>query len=152
MKDLFVWESFNRPTHIYSKKGLIIISSGAIIFTVVLILFQEWLAAMVTWAALYLFVTLDRIPAEEVSHKITSEGVISMNHSYIWEEMGPFWFTTKGKNRILHIARRNLFGHLVILLDPKDEEKIRETLIKYLPYIEVPEKSATDKILEWINR
>ncbi len=152
MKDLFVWESFNRPTNIYSKRGLIIISSGVAVFTLFLILFQEWLATLVSWAALFLFVILDRIPAEKVHHKITTEGIVSMNHSYIWEDLGPFWFTTKGKNRILHLARRNLFGHLVILLDPKDEEKIREELIKYLPYVEVPEKSNNDKVLEWINK
>lgn len=152
MKDLFSWESFNRPTHVYTKRGLVIIVSVVVFFTVILILFQEWLATIVTWAALFLFVVLDRIPAEKVSHKITTEGLVSMNHSYIWQDLGPFWFTTRGNNRMLHIARQNIFGHLVIIIDSQDEDKITEALIEYLPYIEVPEKTTNDKILDFINQ
>ncbi len=152
MKDLFSWESLNRPTNVYSQRGIKIILFVVVLFTVFLVLFQEWLAAIVSWAALFLFIILDRMPADKVTHKITGEGIVSMNHSYIWEEMGPFWFITRGENRILHIARRNLFGQLVILINPSDEEKIREILIKYLPYIEIPEKSTSDKVLEWINK
>ena len=152
LKTLFSWDSFNRPTHVYTQRGLSVVTVIALVFTVFFVLFQEWGALFVTWAAYFLFVTLDRIPAERVSHKITSEGITSMEHSYIWQDLGPFWFKTLGENRLLYIARKNLFGQLVILIDKKDEEKIMDVLIKYLPYIEVPEKSLGDKLLKWVNK
>lgn len=152
VRDHFVWKSMNRPAWQYGKEVFATFGAIALLVSVILVFFQEWLAIGVTWAALFLFWQLTRIPPEEVGHKITTEGIISMGHAYLWTELGPFWFLQKGEQYFLHIAHRNIVGHLVLLVDKKDEEKIKNALAEYLPFIEVPEKSVVEKMSDWFAR
>jgi hypothetical protein len=149
VRDLFVWQSLSRPSLDYPKGTFALLGSVVVFLTVVFVLFQEWLAIVVSWAAYFLFFALNRVPQVMVNHKITTEGIVSMNHSHLWQDLGPFWFKKKNNETILHVASRNFFSHLVILIDEKDQEKITEILAEYLPYIEVPEKSQTEKFSEW---
>ena len=147
--DLFVWQSQSRPTLTYPKGTFLTLGSLAFLVTVIFMFFQEWLAIAVTWAAYFLFFALTKVPMVLVEHKITTEGVISMNHAYLWSELGPFWFSTHNGESVLHVAPRNIFGHLALLVDQKDAEKIRDILAEYLPFIEVPEKSSVEKLSDW---
>lgn len=148
VRDLFVWQALSHPTIAYPKGTFLSLGGLVIFLTTILVLFQEWLAIGVTWAAYFLFFVLSRVPQTTVEHKITTEGLISLGHTYLWLALGPFWFTKKGAETILHVASRGLFDHLVILVDEKDQEKIKEILAEYLPFVEVPEKSGWEKISE----
>lgn len=148
VRDLFVWQSQSHPLNKYPAGAFPLFGAAIVLITVVLILFQEWLAVGVTWAAYFLFFALTKVPQVTVEHKITTEGIISINHSYLWQELGPFWFKTRNNETVLHIANRNFLGHLIMLVNPNDQEKIREILAEYLPFIEVPEKSFWDKLLD----
>jgi hypothetical protein len=150
--DLFTWQSLSRPSFDYPKGTLALLGSIVVFLTVLFILFQEWLAIAVSWAAYFLFFALTKVPQTMVGHKITTEGIVSIEHSYLWQELGPFWFKTKNNERILHVASKNFFWHLIMLINPADEDKIRETLAEYLPYIEVPEKTTTEKVSEWFEQ
>lgn len=150
VRDLFVWEAASHPLSQYPKGLFAFFGLVAVFVSVLFILFQEWLAVLVTWAAYFLFFALSRVTPQPVTHKITTQGIVSMNHSYLWEELGPFWFTVRAEEVILHLAHRGVFGQLVILVNPLDREKIRDILVKYLPFIEVPEKSVTDKLSDWL--
>ncbi|MCL4397879.1 hypothetical protein M1403_02515 [Patescibacteria group bacterium] len=152
VRDLFTWQSLSRPTLNYPKGTFLTLGSLVFLVTVIFTFFQEWLAIAVTWAAYFLFFALTKIPQESVEHKITTEGIISMNHAYLWGELGPFWFMPRNNELILHIANRNVFGHLTILINSADKEKIRDILAQYLPFIEVPEKSVVDKISDWFSQ
>lgn len=148
VRDLLVWQSQSHPLNKYPRGAFPLFGAAAALITVVLVLFQEWLAVGVTWAAYFLFFALTKVPQVSVEHKITTEGIISINHSYLWQELGPFWFKTRNGETVLHIANRNFLGHLIMLVNPNDQEKIREILAEYLPFIEVPEKTFWDKLLE----
>lgn len=148
VRDLFVWQSQSHPLNKYPRGAFSLFGAVALLITVVLILFQEWLAVGVTWAAYFLFFALTKVPQVTVEHKITTEGIISLNHAYLWQELGPFWFKTRNNETVLHIANRNFLGHLIMLVNPNDQEKIREILAEYLPFIEVPEKSFWDKLFD----
>jgi len=148
VRDLFVWQSQSHPLNKYPPGAFPVFGVLALIISIVLALFQEWLGVAVTWAAYFLFFALTKIPQVSVEHKITTEGIISINHSYLWQELGPFWFKTRNNETVLHIANRNFLGHLIMLIDVKDQEKIREILAEYLPFIEVPEKSFWDKFFD----
>lgn len=160
VRDLFAWKSPNRTTWQASGQAFAALGAVALLVSLILMLFQEWLAILVTWSAFFLFYALTRIPPEEVAHKITTEGIISMNHAYLWRELGPFWFTpsrtegftTRGAETILHVAHRNIFGQLAIIIQKEDEEKVRETLAEYLPFIELPEKSLVERLSDWFAK
>lgn len=152
VRDLFVWKSLNRPAWQYSKEAFTTLGAVCLLLSIIFAFFQEWLAIFVTWAALFLFYALSKVAPVEVEHKITTQGIISMDKSYLWVELGPFWFSEKGTDTLLHIAHRNIFGQLVILIDRAEREKIRDILAEYLPYIEVMEKSTTEKMTDWFAK
>lgn len=147
VRDLFVWQSASRPDISYPKGAFLTLGGLITFLTILFVLFQEWLAICVTWAAYFLFFALTRVPRVTVEHKITTEGIISLDHSYIWQDLGPFWFTTKNNERLLHIASKSRFSHMIMIINSVDEEKLRDILAEYLPFIETPEKSAWDKFL-----
>ncbi len=150
--DLFAWESLSKPTLDYPKGTFLSLGTLILILSAIFVLFQEWLAIAVTWAAYFLFFAITKVPQVMVNHKITTEGIVSMDHSYIWMSLGPFWFTTKKNEMVLHIAQKGFLGHLALLVKPEDKEKIVEILAEYLPYIEVPEKSSLEKAADWFAK
>ncbi len=152
VRDLLVWKSMNRTTWQYGKEVFATFGAIALLVSVILAFFQEWLAIVVTWAAFFLFWALTKIPPEEVEHKITTEGIISMNHGYLWIELGPFWFSKRGGENILHVAHRNVVGQLIMIVNQNDKEKIKDVLAEYLPFIELPEKSTVDKMSDWFAK
>lgn len=152
IRDLYSWRSLSRPAQKYPKEFFKTIGAIALLLSIIFAFFQEWFAIIVTWAAVFLAYQLSRIAPEEVDHKITTEGLISMDHAYLWPELGPFWFTEKTETNLLHIAHRNVFGQIVIVIAKSDQEKIKEILAEYLPFIEVPEKSAVDKLSDWFSK
>ncbi len=150
--DIFAWKSLNRPAREYSKEVFSTLGAVVLLVSIILAFFQEWLAIVVAWAAFFLFWQLSKMAPQDVDHKITTEGVISMSHSYMWGELGPFWYSQRGPDLQLHIAHGNIFGQLIMLVDPKDREKITEELAQYLPYIELPQKSTVEKFSDWFAK
>ena len=150
--DLFSWRSLSRPAKQYGKEVFSMVGAIAVLVSIILAFFQEWLAILVSWAAFFLFFALSRAKPEEVDHKISTEGLVSMNHAYLWSELGPFWFMERNGDTMLHLTHGNIFGQLVILVDKKDQEKIRNILAEYLPYVELPEKSTTEKFSDWFAK
>lgn len=152
VRDLYSWKSLSRPVWSYSVEAFRTIGAIALLVSVILLFFQEWLAIFLTWAAFFLFYALTRVPPVEVEHKITTQGVESMGRSYLWSELGPFWFSEKGTETILHIAHTSLFGQLMIIVKKDDFEDIREILAEYLPYIERVEKNPVEKLQDWFSK
>ena len=152
VRDLFAWKSANRAVQQYPKEVFGTFGAIALLISIILLFFQEWLAIVVTWAALFLFYMLTKMEPVEVEHKITTEGVVSMGHSYLWGELGPFWFSRKGETLTLHIAHRSILGQLMILVDEQDKEKILDILADFLPYIETPERSPVEKMADWFAK
>ncbi len=152
VRNLFEWKSMSRPLWQFGKEVFATFGAIALLVSIILAFFQEWLAIAVTWAAFFLFWALTRIAPEEVDHKITTEGIISMNHAYLWSELGPFWYSEKGGDHILHVSHRNVLGQLAIIVKSEDKEKIRDVLAQYLPFVEIPEKSVVEKMSEWFAK
>lgn len=152
VKDLVGWTSLNRPAWSFSIEAFRTLGAVALLVSIILLFFQEWLAIVVVWAAFFLFYALTKIPPVEVVHKITNQGINSMDRSYLWSELGPFWFSQKGEDTVLHVAHRSVFGQLIVIIHKDDLEKIRDALAEYLPYVETVEKSPTEKMAEWFSK
>lgn len=152
VRDLFTWKSMSRPAWQYGKEVFATFGAIALLVSIILAFFQEWLAIVVAWAAFFLFWALTKIPPEEVEHKITTEGITSMGHSYLWSELGPFWFSEKYGDHFVHVAHRNVLGQLIIMVSPTDKEKIQNAIAEYLPFIELPEKSVVEKMQDWFSK
>lgn len=152
VQDLYSWKSLNRPDWSYSKEVFTTLGAVALLLSIIFAFFQEWLAILVIWAAFFLFYALSKVAPVEVEHKITTEGIVSMEKSYLWSELGPFWFVHKSGHSLLHVLHSNIFGQLVILIEKGDEDKIQDALAEYLPYVETPQKSTAEKLSDWFSK
>src|SRR3989338_581920 len=92
VKDLFSWKSLNRPMLSYSRDVFTTFAVIALLLSFIVAFIQEFLLIVVVWAAYFLFYALSKVPPVEVEHKITTEGVVSMDKSYLWSELGTFWW------------------------------------------------------------
>lgn len=146
VKILFVWRSPSRPYQARDKEFYSTIIALAILASIVFFFIKEFLLVVVIWAGVFFIYALSHSPPEEVEHKITNHGLTTLNVSYLWDDLGFFWFTAKNDTTILHLAtNRNLLKELTILIAGSDREKIKDILAKYLPFLENPRESWSDK-------
>ncbi len=150
--DLIAWHSLNRPAWSFSTEAIRTIGAIAVLVSLILAFIQEWLAIVVVWASFFLFYALNKVPPTEVEHKITNRGIISMGRSYVWADLGPFWFSHKKNDVFLHVATKNVFGQLMIMVHPDNWKEIRNILAEYLPYIENVEKTVPERMADWFSR
>lgn len=153
VRNLLVWSSPSRPPVEMTRELFATAVSICLLLSVIVSFFQEFMLVVLIWAALFFIVALSKRPPDNVEHKITTQGIVTLDHVYLWENLGPFWFTKKGNQDMLHIIQSgNLLGTLLILL-PEDlpADKVRDVLAKYLPFVEKPEKSRTDLFADWFT-
>ena len=152
VRDLLSWKSLSRTPVVLPKEAFSTLVSVCVLLSIVVAFFQEWMLILLIWGGLFFIVMLSKLPPEEVEHRITTQGIISMGHDYLWSQLGPFWFVDKGKYKMVHISEAgNVFGSLTMIVPPElPWEKLRDVLAKYLPLIEIPEKTRMDKAADWL--
>ena len=151
VKTLFKWESPSRPfkrrdTKYFLNLGLIILVLAAI-----LIFVQEFLLIGVLLALLFVAYVLGTVEPEGMEHKITNQGITTAGKSYIWPELTDFWFSEKHGAVILNVGTKVRFPARLIMLVPfLDRDKIKETLIEYIPFREEVPTSWMDNTVDWV--
>ena len=108
---------------------------------------------MVIWAAVFFTYAISQVPPEELEHKITADGLTVFNKVYLWDDLESFWFVQKDGETILKISpkAKNVFGEIALLLGNVSQEKVKDILAKHLAYLEVPEKTFSDKAADWLS-
>lgn len=147
---LLEWEM---PSRVFRKRGEDYFSKigfTALGIGLVLIFFKEFLLLVVVLALAFVAYVLGTVPPEKIKHKITSHGVTSAGHSYLWSELKEFWLTEKEGESVLHLTTNLRFPpQLLILLDPLKKAKAEEILSEHLPHREAPQEGWLDKASNW---
>ncbi len=144
VKNLFRWQSFSRP---YTKRGTKwFIYSGLLILIILLILLfvREFFIIAPVLAIAFVAYILATVPPELIESVITTQGINTSGASYIWEEFEDFWFVEKRGFTILNIDTYLPARRLLILVNRDDREKIREILVRYIPFRELPKTNWID--------
>lgn len=150
---LLEWISPSRP---FKKKDRDYFTTiGAMVFLIVVILLfmKEWLLIGAILALTFMVYVLNTIPPENVTHKITNNGIISAGHTYVWTDLREFWFIIKNGHSLLVIQTKLKFpGRIILLLNELTEEKVKEALKPHLLYKETPEKTWMDNAADWLGK
>lgn len=152
VKTLFSWESPSRPfkrrnARYFTNLGLIIL-----VLAVILIFIQEFLLIGVLVALLFVAYVLGTVEPDKLEHKVTNQGITTAGRSYLWSELTDFWYTDKHDALILNVGTKVRFpARLPILVPFLDRDKIKDTLVKYLPFREVPPESWMDNTVDWFT-
>lgn len=153
VRTLLSWKAPARPFRKRTRDYYLTIAAIVFFVCVILLFFKEWLLIGVILSLTFVTYVLGTVPPREVEHKITTEGIVSHERAYLWEELFDFWFSEALGQKILNInTRRALPGRIFLLLGDLEEGKVRQVLAKYLPYREVPEKGWTEKAGEWLSQ
>lgn len=151
VKTLFEWESASRPfkrrdTKFFLNWGLIIL-----LVAVILIFVQEFLLIGVLLAILFVTYVLGTIEPDKMDHKITNQGITTADRSYLWSELSDFWYTEKHGETVLNVGTKVRFpGRLLMLIPFIDRDKIKEILVEYVPFREIPPSSWMDQTVDWV--
>src|SRR4030042_4187739 len=152
VKDLYSWRSPSRAFVKKDPRWRINTGIGILIIVVILLLTGQFMLMAAFLAVIFVLYVLITIPPEEVGHNITTEGVTSANHSYVWEELADFWFTKRRDWVVLNVETKLRFpARLHLLLAEADEDKVKNALAGFLSYREVPKQTWLDSISEAIE-
>jgi len=152
-KILLTWKSPSRP---FKKRDRDFFTTiGAIVFLicVILLFIKEWLLIGAILALTFVVYVLNSIPPEEVEHKITNKGIITGGNEYFWPDLTIFSFSERYGYKLLNIeSKKRPYGRLILLVNLADEQKVKETLTKYLTFKEKPEQNFVDNAADWLSK
>jgi len=150
LKTLLEWKAPTRPFKKRSKEFFSTVLTIAALVVTILVFLKEWFAILAVVAFVFLVFVTNKIPPEEVEHKITTRGIVTGENEYRWEQLGRFWFEEKYGQKILCVENFTFPRLLMMLIDQVDEKKLKETLLSYLPQ-ENPPQAWVDKASQWLT-
>jgi predicted membrane protein len=148
-RQLFEWtgpeRSFNRRDRDFWITAIAIL----VLFAVILIFIKEFFLILTLFSVLFLYYVLSTVPPENIKSKITNRGLYFGEAFYPWTDLYRFWFKKSLSSQTLAIETKLRFPREIdLVIDPKDQEKIKEVMIKRIPHIE-ESPTFVDKLTKW---
>ncbi len=152
LKTLLIWTAPERPFKERNREYFTTIGAIVFLLAVILLFLKEWLLIAVMIALMFVAYIMATVEPRKVEHKITSQGIMTGNRKYEWEQLNRFWFTEKWGQKILQVESAiGLPRQLIMLLGETKESQVKKILSDYLPF-EEPEKTWIDNASEWVSR
>lgn len=152
LKTLLEWSSPARTFKARDKEFFRTIASLLILIVVILFFAQQFMLILAIVATAFLAYVLNTVPPDTISHKITTQGIVTAAHSHSWKELKNFFFSEKYGQKVLNIDTTAKFpGRLMLLLGSQDQNQIKEILSKYLLYKETPPITWLDRASAWLS-
>jgi len=153
IKTLVAWKSPLRVFKKRDKKHFTNLILVVFLISLVLIFFKEFLLVGVILALVFVAYVNSSIEPPEFEHKISTQGLTSGGHTYLWEELGEFWLVKKNGRTVLNINTKVRFpGRLFIVLNNENADGVRQALSKYLPFREEPKITWLDQLTDWFSQ
>jgi len=153
MQTLVSWKSPLRVFKKRNKKHFTNLIMVVFLISAVLVFFKEFLLVGVILALVFVAYVNSTIEPSEFEHKITTKGITSGGHTYLWEELKEFWLDQKGARTVLNVDTTVRFpGRLFIVLNEENTEEVKRALSKYLSFREEQEVSWMDRMTGWFSQ
>ena len=144
---LLNWKSPARPFQKKSKQYFSTAGIIALVFILVSVLLQWWMAIGVVLTLLFLAYVLGTVEPEVIDHKITGKGIVSHNKVFLWEDLKGFWFDkSEGQNLLVLEAKKGFPSRIVILLGLTTTQAVSNILARYLSEKKAPPTDFLDKL------
>ena len=153
IKTLVSWKSPLRVFKKRDKKHFTNLILAVFLISAVLVFFKEFLLVGVVLALVFVAYVNSTVEPPEFEHKITTKGITSGGHTYLWEELKEFWLDQKGARTVLNIDTKARFpGRLFIVLNEESTEKVKKALSKYLSFREEQKVTWLDQMTDWFSQ
>ncbi|MDH7475979.1 MAG: hypothetical protein QHH09_00715 [Microgenomates group bacterium] len=150
---IFSWRA---PLRAYKKRGKNILRfyiAVAFLLSTIVFFFGDQLLIVPIITVFFLFYVLTITPPPEVENKITVFGIETAGIALRWEFLSHFYFTKKFGFVVLNLVSQAPFFYHSYLIIPNQEvkNKVIKILSQYLAYIEKPQRSFTEKLVDRLS-
>jgi hypothetical protein len=150
---IFTWKAPMRP---YKKRGKNVLRfylALALLLSLIVFFFGDRILLIPIWAVLFLFYTLTITPPPEVENKITKFGIETAGITLRWEVLSHFYFSKRFDFDILTLVSHGpYFFHSYLVVPNTDiKNKVMVILTEHLVYQDKPQKTFTDKAVDWLS-
>ena len=150
---LLSWHAPGRP---FRKRGKEYYISSLLIMLLVetiLFLFSQYMLMLVVISFVFVAFALATVPPHDFAYRISTEGITVEDHFFLWQELYDFYFKKRQGIEVLHVRTHAFIpGELTITLGNIDKEKLKSTLLPYLPYREVIRSTFMEKSGDWLSK
>ena len=150
-KTLFSWKEAARPFKKRDRDFWVTIIVIVAISGLILFLVEGFMPVILIISIVFLYYVLNTVEPGSIEYKITNKGVKVAEKMNYWSTLNRFWFTRRFNNDLLVFDANTLGGRLEIVINPKDKQKIKKELSKFLVEEEVP-PSGFDKAANWFSK
>jgi len=149
----FSWKAPLRP---YKKQSSLIVRfylSLAFLLSLIVFFFGDKILIIPIWALIFIFYVLTITPPPNVENKITTFGIDAAGVTLRWEMLSHFYFGKRfGFYTLTVVSRSPYFYHLYLVVPTEEMKKKLITILSaHLLYQETPQKTITDKMLDWVS-
>ncbi|MFA6081268.1 MAG: hypothetical protein WC741_02575 [Patescibacteria group bacterium] len=149
----FSWRAPLRP---YKKQSSLILKfylTVALLLSLIVFFFGDKILIIPIWALVFIFYVLTITPPPEVENKITTFGIDAAGVTLRWEMLSHFYFGKRfGFYTLTVVSQSPYFYHLYLVVPTEEmKKKLITILSSHLLYQETPQKTITDKMLDWIS-
>lgn len=153
VKTLLSWEAPSRPFRKRDRSYYTTIAVLVILLILIAFLAREFLLIGVLLALTFVTYVLAFVPPNNITYKISTQGITIGDHFYFWHVLDSFWFKEKDHKQVLFIQTRLRFpAVLMLVLGSEDLEEIKKIAARFLPFLEKPQTSIWDKWAEGLQK
>jgi hypothetical protein len=146
VENLATWEAPSRPFRKKDRSYYTTIAILVILLCLIAFLAQEFLLIGVFFALMFVSYVLAFVPPNEITYKLSTQGIIIGDHFYFWHDLDSFWFKEREGSQVLIIQTRLRFpGQLMLVLGTEDLERVKRIVAKFLPFHEIPQTTLLDR-------
>lgn len=149
----FSWRAPLRP---YKKQSAVILRfylAVAFLLSMIVFFFGDKILIIPIWALVFIFYVLTITPPPNVENKITTFGIDAAGVTLRWEMLSHFYFGKRfGFYTLTVVSHSPYFYHLYLVVPTEEiKRKLITILSTHLLYQETPQKTITDKMLDWVS-
>jgi hypothetical protein len=149
-KVLFEWTAPNKIEKTRQKTEVAQYILGIVIIALIFLLLNDLILSLVFIAGAFMWLVMLLSKPSFLRCQITTIGIKVEDQYYYWPQLTQFWFENRSETKILYL--RNLISNInyvKLIILSEDEEKIKNTIGKYLLY-KKPRQNMYEKTLEKI--
>ena len=149
----FSWRAPLRP---YKKQSTLILKfylTVSFLLSLIVFFFGDKILIIPIWALVFIFYVLTITPPPNVENKITTFGIDAAGVTLRWEMLSHFYFGKRfGFYTLTVVSQSPYFYHLYLVVPTEEmKKKLITILSSHLLYQEVPQKTITDRLLDWVS-
>lgn len=149
-KVLFVWRAQARPFKKRSREFYVTAIAIASVVGLILFLAEGAMPVILLAALIFLYYILNSVEPGQIENKITTRGIRVADKLTEWPQLIRFWFAERFNTNLLVFESAGILGRIELVIEKKDQEKLRSVLSEYLPE-EKSSPNVFDNLAGWVS-